>query len=271
MTVAEELHFGKAAERLGIVQPAVSQQVARLEREFGLLLLDRSSRHVRLTNDGERLLREARAVLAAADRTTEVAVELLSGRGSLIRIGTAPGTRDRLERGIAVLASEGEVTLVTGVRDEHLAALRTGELDLAFVRGEVAAADLIAVELWREPLSVLAPAAYRSEDGVKLADLAELPLRLPPDASLQDQVVAACREAGFEPVLGRPVHNLEDVVVEMSVGTPAWTVVYGAACEPPEGPVWMGPIAPPMSVPGQLVTRAGQSPDCLDAVAAAFR
>src|SRR5689334_6227400 len=77
VTVAEELHFGKAAERLGIVQPAVSQQVARLEREFGLLLLDRSSRHVRLTNDGERLLQEARAVLAAADRTAEVAAELV--------------------------------------------------------------------------------------------------------------------------------------------------------------------------------------------------
>jgi len=274
VTVAEELHFGKAAERLGIVQPAVSQQVARLEREFGLLLLDRSSRHVRLTNDGERLLQEARAVLAAADRTAEVAAELVSGRGYLMRIGTAPGMRDRLERGIAVLrgsATDGDVTLVAGTRDEHLAALRAGELDLAFVRGEVAARDLTAVELWREPLSVLAPAAYESEDGVKLAGLADLPLRLPPDAVLQDKMVAACREAGFEPVLGRPVHNFEDVVVELSVGPPAWTVVYGAACEPSEGPLWMGPIAPSLSVPGQLVTRAGRSPECLDAVVAAFR
>ncbi|MFC9687672.1 LysR family transcriptional regulator [Kribbella sp. NPDC056951] len=271
VTVAEELHFGRAAERLGIVQPAVSQQVARLEREFGLQLLDRSSRHVRLTNDGERLLREARAVLAAADRTTEVAAELVSGRGSLIRIGTAPGLRDRLERGLAVLATDGEIKLVAGTPAEHLAALRTGELDLAFVRGEVTAPDLTTIELWREPISVLAPTAYRSDDGVKPADLAEVPLRLPPDPWLREQVLAVCREAGIEPVLGRPADNIEHVVIEMSVGTPSWTVVYGTSCGSGEEAVWLGPLVPALSAPGQLVAVAGQSAHCLDVVAEAFR
>jgi DNA-binding transcriptional LysR family regulator len=273
VTVAEELHFGKAAERLNIVQPAVSQQVARLERELGLKLLDRSSRHVRLTGDGERMLREARTILAAAERATEVAAELVAGQTAVLRIGTAQGLRDRLERGLAILRERTpgiEIKLSSRPAAEHLEALRAGELDVAFVRGEVAAADLQAVELWRDPLSALVPSDYRADDGVKLVDLASLPLRLPADPWLLDYLTRACREAGFEPVLGRPVDNLEDAVVEMSTGDPAWTVVYGTSCGSAEGALWMGEFAPPLSAPGNLVVAAGQPPACLDLLVSAF-
>jgi DNA-binding transcriptional LysR family regulator len=268
VTVAEELHFGRAAERLNIVQPAVSQQVARLERELGLQLLDRSSRHVRLTGDGERMLREARAVLAASERAAEVAVELASGRSGVLRIGTAPGLRDRLERGLAALRAQTpdlEVRLTSG--GDYLAALRAGELDVAFVRGEVAAADLQVIELWRDPLSILVPSEYQADDGVKLIDLAALPLRLPADPWLQQRMSAACRAAGFEPVIGRPVDDFEAAIVEMSTGSPAWTVVYGTACASAEGALWMGQFAPALSAPGQLVVADGR---CIDQLVAAF-
>ncbi|GAA1149210.1 LysR family transcriptional regulator [Kribbella jejuensis] len=274
VTVAEELHFGRAAERLNIVQPAVSQQVARLERELGLQLLDRSSRHVRLTGDGERMLHEARAVLAAADRATEVAAALAAGTSGVLRIGTAPGLRDRLERGLTGLRKQTPdlaVQLSSGTTAEHLAALRSGELDVAFVRGEVVAADVQVTELWRDPLSVLVPTAYRADDGVKLIDLAALPLRLPDDAWLRDHLVAACRDAGFEPVLGRPIDDFEAAVVEMSTGSPAWTVVYGTACEAAEGALWMGLLNPPRTAPGNLLTLAGRSPECLRELIEAFR
>lgn len=272
VTVAEELHFGRAAERLNIVQPAVSQQVARLERELGLQLLDRSSRHVRLTGDGELMLREARAVLAATDRATEVAAELASGRSGILRIGTAPGLRDRLERGLAALRAQTpdlDMRLTSGSISDYLAALRAGELDVAFVRGEVAAADLHVIELWRDPLSVLVPSEYQADDGVKLIDLAALPLRLPADPWLQERMSAACRAAGFEPVIGRPVDDFEAAIVEMASGSPAWTVVYGTACEAAEGALWMGPFAPALSAPGQLIVAGGQL-DCIDALVAAF-
>lgn len=84
--VAEELNFGRAAERLHIVQPAVSQQVRRLERELDVPLFDRSSRHVRLTPAGERLLPEARAVLAAADRVRQVAASIAAGADGTVRV-----------------------------------------------------------------------------------------------------------------------------------------------------------------------------------------
>lgn len=114
------------------------------------------------------------------------------------------------------------------------------------------------------------PSEYRADDGVKLVDLAALPLRLPADPWLHDHIVGACREAGFEPVLGRPVDNLEDTVVEMSTGAPAWTVVYGTSCETTDGALWMGPFAPALSAPGNLVVSAGQPPACLDLLVSAF-
>ena len=273
VTVAEELHFGRAAERLNIVQPAVSQQVARLERELGLKLLDRSSRHVRLTGDGERMLREARTILAAADHATGVAAELASGRAGVLRIGTAPGLRDRLERGLAALRASTpdlEIKLSSGAAADHLDALRSGDLDAAFVRGEVAAADLRVIELWQDPLSVLVPSEYRADDGVKLVDLAGLPMRLPADPWLREFLTAACRDAGFEPVPGRPADDLEATIVEMSTGSPAWTVVYGTSCGSAEGVLWMGPFAPPLRAPGNLVIAPGRPAACVDVLVSAF-
>jgi DNA-binding transcriptional LysR family regulator len=276
VTVAEELHFGKAAERLNIVQPAVSQQVARLERELGLRLLDRSSRRVSLTGDGERMLREARTVLAAADRAASVAAELAGGRAGVLRIGTSAGLRERLDRGLSVLRSTApgiEIKLSSRPPAEQVEAVRTGELDVAFVRGPVSASGVRAIPLWDEPLSVLVPAVYRADDGVKLIELAALPLRLPPradDPALFDRIVSACRDAGFEPVLGRPVDSFEDLTIEMTNGSPAWTVVYGSSCASAEGPLWMGPFAPPMSAAGQLVVHAGHPPDCLEVLLKSF-
>ncbi|WP_129663731.1 LysR family transcriptional regulator, partial [Phytoactinopolyspora endophytica] len=155
VTVAEELHFGRAAERLRIVQPAVSQQVSRLERELGVTLLDRSPRQVSLTRHGERLLPEARTVLDAADRTAAVAAGLAAAGRCILRIGTSPGVSARLEHGLSALqrlVPETEVELDARPVPEQLEAVRTGELDVAILRTGVDGPFLDTEALWSTPL-----------------------------------------------------------------------------------------------------------------------
>jgi DNA-binding transcriptional LysR family regulator len=127
VAVAEELHFGRAAERLHVAQPAVSQQVGRLERELGVRLLERTSRRVALTGDGRRLLDEARAALSAVDRVRAVAADLSAGRAAVMRVGTTPGVGPRLSRAAAKLRADVPdltLTLVDGTVATHTAALR---------------------------------------------------------------------------------------------------------------------------------------------------
>lgn len=107
LAVAEELHFGRAAERLHVVQSAVSRQIQRLERDLGAELFDRSPRRVRLSGAGERPLPEARAVPAAADRA-QAAVAAPAGPGADSTARTDRWPDARAERVPAVSAGVGE-------------------------------------------------------------------------------------------------------------------------------------------------------------------
>jgi DNA-binding transcriptional LysR family regulator len=278
VTVAEELHFGRAAERLAVVQPAVSQQLARLERELGVKLLERTSRRVNLTGDGLRLLGEARAVLAAADQVRTVAAELAAGRAGTVRIGTSPGLADRLHRGIAALhatAPDLGVVLVDGTPLRHCAAVRAGALDFALVRGAVQVAGLSTVELWREPLHAILPADHpaAAAETLPMTAISAMVLRLPErdtDPALHDAVLAGCRDAGFAPCTGRPVRAVDDAVVEIGASDRDMTIVYGTptALNPA---VALRPLDPALTVPGYLVAPASGASECLAALTAAFR
>jgi DNA-binding transcriptional LysR family regulator len=239
VAVAEELHFGRAADRLHVGQPAVSQQIRRLERELGAELLDRSPRHVRLTAAGESLLPEARAVMAAAARARAAVAATPAARTGKLRLGTSAGLGERLERvldAFAGLAPGVTLELVAVTADERLARVADGTLDAAFVRSPVWEGDhgLRAVPLWRDELVAAVPARHPIAAGTfaAFADLAELPLRLTArrnNPALVDLVVSALSNAGGrEPVSAPPASNLPDTMAAIGADGASWTVIYAS-------------------------------------------
>ena len=238
-TVAEELHFGRAAERLVIAQSVVSQQIRRLERELGVVLFDRSSRHVRLTEAGRVFLPEAQAVLDAQERAVASVARFAEHRSRVLRLGTSSGLGDRLTTvldGLARRLPDTQVDLVSVPTRERLALVADGGLDAAFVRGDAELPDATSLRLmpvWRDALVVVLPKRNPAADAadLALADLAKLPLWLVErrtNRALVDLVVGACRDAGFEPALSRVYPGLQETLAAFGAGTPGWTVMYEA-------------------------------------------
>lgn len=237
VAVAEHLHFGRAADALSIGQPAVSQQLARLERELGAELIDRTPRKVQLTAAGIRFLPEARALLAAADRARRsVAKPSGADAARRVRLGGSDGLGERLEAVLGALQAQQppvHAELVTAPTRARLERVAAGQLDAAFVRGVTSAPGAELIEVWQDRLLVALPAADPLADCeiVPMSSLAELPLRIverranPP---LVDLVLGACADAGFTPALAAHPGRLEHMLAALAVGPPTWTVIYEA-------------------------------------------
>lgn len=259
--VAEELHFGRAAERLHIVQSAVSQQIHRLERELGVELFDRSPRRVRLTEAGERFLPEARNVLAAEEHARATIANLTSEHRSALRLGTSDGLGDRLAVVLDELARTApgiQVELIAAPTATRLDRVRAHRLDATFVRGIDNSPDLDLEPVWTDTIMVALPAGHplAATDTINLADLATIPLRLAErrrNRPLHDLVVQACREAGFPPVLGRPFTTMQDTIASIGVGDPTWTVLYATHARVLPAPrVAFRPLTEPLTMPTYL-------------------
>ncbi|HVX45457.1 MAG TPA: LysR substrate-binding domain-containing protein [Mycobacteriales bacterium] len=232
LAVAEELHFGRAAERLHIVQSAVSQQLRRLERELGVDLFERTTRTVRLTEAGRRLEPEARAVLAAVERARVAIEDLRTERHDTVRLGTSDGLGVRLNDILAAFTERGgRLELVTAPTEERLKRVRRGDLDATLIRGPAEDGDLEFLELWTDPLMVALPARHdlAVRESIDVADLAGLPLRIASrerNRALHDLVVESCRTAGFEPEFGPEFTSAQDTLAAIGFGAPSWTVFY---------------------------------------------
>jgi DNA-binding transcriptional LysR family regulator len=237
VAVAEHLHFGRAADALSIGQPAVSQQLARLERELGVELVDRTPRTVQLTAAGVRFLPEARAVLAAVDSARRSVTGPSGCEGARrVRLGGSDGLGDRLEAVLGVLQAQQppvHAELVTAPTRARLERVAAGQLDAAFVRGVTAAPGVELIEVWQDRVLVALPATHPLADreSVPMGSLAALPLRIvdrranPP---LVDLVLGACADAGFTPARAQHPGRLEPLLATLAVGAPTWTVVYEA-------------------------------------------
>lgn len=210
VAVAETRHFTRAAERVHVAQPSLSQQIKALERELGADLFQRARGNITLTDAGEALLPLARRILADTDTARHEVQELVQLRRGRVRLGATPSLctgllpdvlrafHDRYP-GIRLLIEE------SGSHD-LVRELARGALDLALIVLPLPspAPALTTVELLREDLVVVsapdAPAPGRGERAVRVADLeGERLVMFRHGYDLRELTVAACRAEGFEP------------------------------------------------------------------------
>jgi len=208
VAVAEELHFGRAAERLGIAQPPLSRQIQRLEVELGFELFDRSRRRVELRPAGAVLLERAHDVLERLDEAVREARRTSSGKRGRVVVGYPSS-----------LAYTGLVGLLRAFRSEfpdvelsvrelplaeQMEGLKSGQLDVGFVRGPVDDRELACECMRREPLLLALPADHplTARRELSLESVAKEPFVFFPRArapAFFDLLLALCHQAGFTP------------------------------------------------------------------------
>jgi DNA-binding transcriptional LysR family regulator len=224
VTVAEELHMARAAERLGIAQPALSQQIKVIEQQIGTQLFDRSNRRLTLTETGEAFLEGARRALEQANFALSVARGIACGEAGQIRIGyvgSAMVHRD-FPRFLADFRADFpnvELTFRVMTVAEQVAALLASEIDVAVVRDAVpdAPRTLLARRLVGERLIVALPEGHAAaaRDAVDLADLASEAFLFPSDPpgyGLTQSILDVCQTAGFQPRIDMRVLDLCSIV-----------------------------------------------------------
>jgi DNA-binding transcriptional LysR family regulator len=226
--VAEECHFGRAAERLHIAQSPLSQQILQLECELGLSLFNRTTRKVSLTPAGERFLERSRQILLAVELAAEEASRIAAGDLGHLAIGFAGSATYEMMPALSRDLRQSFPGIQLDLRGEMLTpdqveALVNGALDLGFLRPPVRDTRLEVHVLRSEPLIVALPASHRLTRApqVNLHDLCDEAFISYPSQGrsvVYDVVVDACRHAGFVPRIVEEVAETSTLISFVAAG-----------------------------------------------------
>jgi len=223
LAVAEERNFTRAAARMGIGQPPLSQQIKDLESEVGAALFHRIPRGAELTDAGRVFLEHVRTIPPQAERAVRVARRAARGEIGSLRVGyTGSAPFNPIVTG-AIRSfrrtwPDVDLTLEESNTARLIAGLRENLLDATFLRSEEPGSDDLQLHpLSEEPMVVALPVGHPAAKSprVDLRQLRDEPLILTPPGewrTLFDAVIATCREAGFEPALGQVAPNMGSVV-----------------------------------------------------------
>jgi DNA-binding transcriptional LysR family regulator len=231
VAVAEELHFGRAARKLRMAQPPLSQSIQRLEESLGAKLLDRSSRVVHLTPAGAALLAEARGILERSEAAELAVKRAASETSTVVSVGFVPMTSTpalpQAMREFRRRWPRIEVELRERATLAQLQNLRRGNLDLALIVGGHDVEGLAVEPIGRfGPVAVVPKHwALARRRSVRLAELKDMPLVLFPQQlkpAYFAELASACRRAGFVPKVaqrvGQPYTMLSLVAQEIGIG-----------------------------------------------------
>jgi DNA-binding transcriptional LysR family regulator len=240
VAVAEEGHVTRAAARLGLQQPPLSQQIGALERMVGVPLFHRRSRGVELTEAGRTFLDKTRRVLEDVEHALEAARRTARGEAGSLAVGFTSSAAFHplvasVVRSFRRSAQEVTLTLEEGSSVELVDALRGDRLDAAFVRTPVAEASGIVIEpLLEEAMVAALPDQHRLLRGsrrpatrrlfrrrIALSDLADqtfILYRRPTGPGLYDSIIAACHAAGFSPRVGQEAPRMASTLSLVAAG-----------------------------------------------------
>jgi DNA-binding transcriptional LysR family regulator len=228
VAVAEELHFRKAAERLHVAQPAVSEQIRKLEQELGVTLFNRTQRSVALTGAGTALLQEARHVLRHADVAQQAARNAGDRATTRVRIGylpdSLPASVPRALRNLSVSAPSVEVDLTTGLSLRLIEDLRSARLDAVITTLPAPTNGLRVTPLGEQGAVIALPATHPRAIDPTIAIERLAPERLivlPRDANpaFHNAIVAMCHRAGLSPTFVEiPEPRVEHVLLAVAAG-----------------------------------------------------
>jgi DNA-binding transcriptional LysR family regulator len=278
VTLAQELHFGRAAEREHIVQSALSQQIQRLERQLGVRLVDRSTHHVGLTVAGTAFLVEARQILAHVDRAEGIARSAL-GLAPALRVGIIDAGYDSMPQILHEVQARYPNLVIhqveVGVPGQYQQ-LADGRLDVGIGRAVHAPAG-VASELFRQDsLGVLVPSGHRfaALDGVPVADLAREPLLLAEDLQAPEFnqfVVELCRAAGFTPTVHEGTVESVRAAADLVLQGRCLCCVPASCISALPGAYWRPLTGPECSYPWSILWRAADNSEHVRAIVTCAR
>ncbi|HEY0485535.1 MAG TPA: LysR family transcriptional regulator [Mycobacteriales bacterium] len=252
VAVAETTHFTRAAERVHVSQPSLSQQIRALENELGATLFSRARGNVALTEAGEALLPLARRILADAETARHEVQELVQLRRGRVRLGAPPslctGLLPDVLRAFHDLHPGIELLIEESGSHDLVRELARGALDLALVVLPLPSPSpaLTTVTLLHEDLVVVSPVTRAAPaDPVRIADLEGEPLVMFRHGyDLRELTVAACRAAGFEPSFTVEGGEMDAVLGFVRAGL-GMAVVPSMVAERAGQALRVTPLAPP--------------------------
>jgi DNA-binding transcriptional LysR family regulator len=227
--VAEELNFSRAAERLNIAQPPLSQQIQRLERELGVPLFLRTKRRVALSDAGSAILDDARRTVALADEVADIARRTALGEVGILRLGfSSVALYTMLPAILRAFRSQfprAVLNLMELSTEEQVRRLASGALDAGIVRLPIenVSKSLTTRSILREPLAVAMPRDHR------LAKRPAVPIRaLAPERfvvfprhvapGLYDQIMSLCSSGGFRPIVAQEAAEIPTIISLVAAG-----------------------------------------------------
>jgi len=227
VAVAEELHFGRAAVRLNIAQPPLSRQIAQLESDLGVALIDRSRSQIALTQAGTVLLDRAREILGRVEAAEREVVRIGQGVSGYLRIafvGSAShGVLPEIMRAFRNAYPEVDLALSAMNNAELKRAVIQREIDIAIARPSLDDEELKSEPFHQEPLILALPIAspLLGSEPIRLAALKDETFVLyprKPRPSFADHILAVCKAEGFAPKSPVMAQDYQTAISLVSVG-----------------------------------------------------